>query len=519
MSSISREKGAIFCPVHPKKKLLFLCKQCNILICNKCILNEHLGHPGDEVEEVAENKFGKLDDFITKTEEITIPQTKQTVKLVEAQVSAREKELEAEIEEAYRHEKHLIELVKNNTHKTVGELKSEIQTINQQLSQYKSESDRYLEDLKRAVNEYKETKKTKNDILLIDVVNGVEKLGVNAPSCQSLPTRKKYRPGLNASVDIANAFGCVRNDGDQIAIGFQYMKDNLKLVRPTASHQDLYFKGAASPIKSRQHLTVPHVHLCTDLQSRYPNSIERFSDGTLCYCCSDEPYVCFLENDGGFQNIKLDVRICDVAIHPTTDVLHCLCFRDKSIRTVDIITGTTSIVFTTVDTPYCMAFTGYRTILVGFSRNSKVVNYTLRGEVLKSVDVQQPLHISVCNITGNIVIAGWDSGAHVITNNFQKMFVYKGPTEEQQRTNKKPFICSDAVFDTEGHILMCDYNNNEFHVVDACTGKHLETIKSEELERIRSLCILGDGKLVMGTDDSPSKLIFVKYMYTYTERL
>ena len=151
MSTVAREKGAKFCPLHPKKKLVFLCEQCNILICNKCVHKEHLGHPGEAVEEVAEKKFGQLDDFIPKTEEITIPKVKHNVQQVESHVitCTRKNELEDGIEKAYQHEKYLIELVKRNTHKTVDELKCEIQTINEQLSQFQSESDKFVEDFKK----------------------------------------------------------------------------------------------------------------------------------------------------------------------------------------------------------------------------------------------------------------------------------------------------------------------------------------------------------------------------------
>ena len=88
MSTVSREKGAIFCPIHPKKKLAFLCKQCNILICNTCAAKEHSGHPVEEVEEVVEKKFRKLDEFICDTEGTTIPRAKKDFKQVEAQVSS-----------------------------------------------------------------------------------------------------------------------------------------------------------------------------------------------------------------------------------------------------------------------------------------------------------------------------------------------------------------------------------------------------------------------------------------------
>ena len=89
------------------------------------------------------------------------------------------------------------------------------------------------------------------------------------------------------------------------------------------------------------------------------------------------------------------------------------------------------------------------------------------------------------------------------------MFKYKGPTEKKQ--NKKELYCLDAVFDNEGHILVGDYFNQEVHVVDANTGKHLSTINSDKFGHIRSLCLDQDGGLVVGTND-PDRLVFVKYV-------
>ena len=97
------------------------------MICNKCIFKEHLGHLGEEVEEVVEKKFQKLDEFITKTEGKAIPKVKKNFEQVEGQFSARRRDLEAEIEKAYQHEEYLIELVRKNAKETVAVLKSELQ--------------------------------------------------------------------------------------------------------------------------------------------------------------------------------------------------------------------------------------------------------------------------------------------------------------------------------------------------------------------------------------------------------
>ena len=248
MSTVSREKGAIFCTIHPKKKLVFLCKQCNILICNTCITKEHSSHPVEEVEVVAEKKFRKLDEFITKAEQSTLPKAKKTVEQVEAQISTRKKVLEDGIERAHQHETYLIELVRKNTKTTVSELKGELQTINQRLHQFKSESETYLDDLKFAINECKETKKTKNDILLIDVVDNIDKLNNNSPTCQILQTRKEFTRGSNPVVDITKAFGSVGLVREN-SIGLQY-KDNQTLYTQdqTTKRLKIYIQ------KEKQHL-------------------------------------------------------------------------------------------------------------------------------------------------------------------------------------------------------------------------------------------------------------------------
>ena len=518
MSAISREKGDIFCPIHSKKKLVFLCKQCDILICNKCMVNEHSGHPVKEVEEVAEKKFRKIDKLIGKIEGTIIPSTKTNAEEVEAQANTRVKELEDGIEKAYQQEKYLIELVRKITKETVGELKVELRTLNQDLFQFKSESDTHLDDLKSAANECKESKKTKNDILIIDVVNSANKLRNNPPICQILQTRKNFTPGSNPVVEIEKAFGCVSTDREA-SVGFHDSEEKPKPVYP--SHEktpDLNSKGATAPIKlKRKLLSKPLVTHCNDLRSPNSSSIEKFRGGKLCYCCKGKPYIYLIRELGDVKEVSLDVEINDIAIHPTTDVLYAACPNDNSIRSVNTRTGATSIVFTTVRPPHCMAFNTDGTILLGFfitkrfAKCNKVVHYALGGEELKSVNIDTPSHISVCAVTGNIVIATVLSGTKVINQDFQSVFVYRGPPTEKQQ-NKEAFNCLDAVFDNEGHILVGDCNNKEVHVVDATTGKHRRTINSDKFGRIISLCLNQDGDLAVGTFQD-NKIVFVRYLH------
>ena len=108
MSSVFRTKGQIYCPLHLKEKVVFLCQNCKILICKilicqTCVQNEHLGHPGREIRGVAEEKYRHIDDFITKVEGTTIPKIGQNFTDAELNARTKEEELKSEINKAYEH--------------------------------------------------------------------------------------------------------------------------------------------------------------------------------------------------------------------------------------------------------------------------------------------------------------------------------------------------------------------------------------------------------------------------------
>ena len=516
MSIVDREKGTLFCPVHPNKRLAFLCHQCNILICNKCIFKEHIGHPGEEVEEVVEKKFGKLDDFIIEAERKTLPTAEHIFQQVEAQVNAKEKILKTGIRDAYRHERYLTKLVKKNTKDTIGNLKHELQTLNQQFTEFKSKSETFSREVKNSVTECKETKKTKNDILVIDVVNGVEQFDHTPPTFETSETIKTFTPGLKPEVDIKNAFGEVNlvNIHEAIAISEPVNTNKTKEQREIIHDADKTrrdetensnSKGAAeqAPIKNQP----------TDIASRgincfYPNSIERLSDGRLCFCGNDTPDIYLIDEWNDLETIDLmGVRICDIAVHPTTDILYCVCNTGKSIRSVDIGTGFSTIMFTTPDNPSCMALAKDETILVGFLYAKQFVNYSQTGHILNSIEMNCPVHISVCANTGTIVVANGKFGAHILNKDFQTMYVYKGSIDTTHTEWKLVIDCFDAVFDACGNLLIGDCNNKEIHVLEANTGTYIETIDSSKFGKIVSMCVQLDGGLVVGTENPPA-LVF-----------
>ena len=520
MAEVLRNKGSLFCVQHPKNKLIVFCDQCNILICSKCMLGKHSGHQGTEIEDIAEDKFKNIDDFITKTESQTIPDLKQNFCQVEAQVNASVKVLQSGVEEAYEREKHLIELVKNNTKETITQLKSEIKSINQQFSQFKTDSGNLLGKLKAAVNECKQTKRSDNDILMIDVaeeVQELDKIKLKNPNIQT----SKFLPGSNTAEFIKKAFGYIKQEGiskDKL----DQPKNALSLARTDDSSnktKHLEIGQTSKPstgsdqlnqlVTDRNPIAQPTMTKSIDLDLQ-PHSLKIFNNGTVCIC-GGKSYLKLLNANGDIKQVNLDMLINDIDIHPTNDDIYGAT-GDKTVRKIDIHTGKSSHLFMTKHTSYCIAFCKDNKMLVGSTYKDEITVYTINGEILQDITVTTPMHITVSPVTGDVAIACGFNGTYVFNKDFQHscMFRYQGSGQHKPTLNAR-FDSHYAVFDNQGHLLIGDQHNKEVHICEANAGKLLKTINLTKYGYIKSLALLPDRTLVVGTC-APNKLVYVKYI-------
>ena len=213
--------------------------------------------------------------------------------------------------------------------------------------------------------------------------------------------------------------------------------------------------------------------------------------------------------------MDLDNPIFDIAVHPVTEELYAVFnynIREdsKGIRNIDIHTGTSIVVFMTKYLPNCIAFGKDNSVLVGFTYQGQVTVYTIKGDIVKTISVGLPSHITVSPVTGDVAVACDVFGTSVFDKDLQLMYQYKGSDQHKPALGKQ-FCSTDAVYDMEGHLLIADYNNKEVHICDANTGKLLKTIYLTEFGQIRSLSSQSDGTLVVGTGN-PNKLVYVKYI-------
>ena len=241
MSSVSRTRGQLNCLLHPKKRVVVQCQKCNILICQTCVLNEHLGHTGREIEEVAEVKYRHIDDFITKVEGTTIPKIRQNIQDAELDSRIKEEDLNSKINKAYEHEKYLHKLVIDNRIKTVTRLTSEITTIHKNLTNFQAKSVQLAGQLETSVSDCKDAKRSDNDILIIDEANEVDQLDI-----ESVPVYTKISPptvifGANPVVDIEKAYG-------------KMVGERHSAVDTLSTHQDISKPGSLGLIQKHDEL-------------------------------------------------------------------------------------------------------------------------------------------------------------------------------------------------------------------------------------------------------------------------
>ena len=525
------------------------------------------GHSFTDIDHIVKIKFSNINDFILTSEEATIPNLKQTFQQVEAEVKSILTVLQAGVDDAYKRENYLIELVKQNTKETVTEIKSEIQTISQQFSQLITDFDNILAKLEAAVNECKQTKRSDNDILMIDVANEVQELDdikLTYPKFHRLT----FISGTNAEDFIKRAFGfitkgetkCTTNQQSNVLTlpkpndasnktlsGAETVHLNTKLEKYQEPISTVVKDQAAKPkttkyrrsksnreqdqateptagndnrnkqVKDNRLLSSPTVTHSVVLDCN-PFSLEVFQNGTICICIEGESKLKLLKPNGIFEQLDFDISIDDIAIHPVDDELYCASRNSSRIVNVDIHTGKSSVVFRTENMPSCIAFGRENTfgkanhdyVLVGFPDINKINMYTLRGILVKTIKEYVPTHITVSPFIEHVAMVDGPLGTSVFDIGLQSVYRYKGSDQYQPALDER-FFPLDAVYDTEGHLLIGDEDNKEVHICKAKTGKLVKTINLTEFGEIKSLVLLPDGILVVGTY-KPNKHVYVKYI-------
>ena len=264
-----------------------------------------------------------------------------------------------------------------------------------------------------------------------------------------------------------------------------------RLIKEAFGYVQNMDESATGKRRKSKSLLQEHSLLNTRKLSFHPSSIEVRKDGTICICAYSSEVLYLLDNNGDIREFKLENFIFDIAVHPVSDALYCLLY-DNSVRLVDTRTGRTNQLFVPEGRTYSLAFANDGNMLVGDYDKPLVTVYSAEFKKIKTVRYKgnEPRHIVVCRSTGRIGIACCHSGVLVLDSDFAEL--YRCPPDD---TDIQSY---DAIFDGYGHLLVSDWRRNKgVHIVNAATGQHLKTVKTNQIRRARCLTLNHDEHMVV----------------------
>ena len=101
--------------------------------------------------------------------------------------------------------------------------------------------------------------------------------------------------------------------------------------------------------------------------------------------------------------------------------------------------------------------------------------YTIKGDTVTTSSVDRHMHITVSPVTGDVAVACSIFGTTVYSTDLMQLKYKYKVFNIHNPTLGEMFSSSDAVYDTEGHLLIGD-TNQRVHICEANTGKVLKRI-------------------------------------------
>nr|XP_022341652.1 uncharacterized protein LOC111135675 [Crassostrea virginica] len=488
------------CEDHPTRNVDMFCKECKIPLCSKCsIMEEHIGHKFDDLEEIFTEKYALQQHEFSKIQKYFLPTTQGLKTDIEEDATQIRKIMES-IRTSMKAEaeslKNLVdEVTTENLENTHTMEKSLLKMLKSQETTY----DDYITYLGKMSDEFQQHLSLANQKLIFS-----ETLKIKTIPDTTRPVLPVFIPGQFKKDEVTKILGKVnvpdikpekRKIRPMEAVT-THMKSTEKQLEQSTEKSDMkQTLSLSSSVTKVREYSVPGVdsalHVSVDKSDRLWVSDSR---GNLVQTDLQGKQLQKIQSSGyrdeGYHTATQDGDLI------YTDIGKKVIYRitpDKKIIKF-IKTGDWRPL-----SVHSSRING--DILVGMDRGkeAKVTRYSKAGKELQNIqrDNQgQGLygypHYITENINGDICTSDYYKHAVVVVNKSgQHRFSYTGWWSDLRPLG----ICTDVL----GHILVCDYNSGTVHLLDQ-DGRFLSVILSSQqgIKHPHGVCVDEENNLYVG---------------------
>nr|XP_034312244.1 uncharacterized protein LOC105343132 isoform X2 [Crassostrea gigas] len=512
-----RQLPEVKCQIHVNKDLDMLCEQCQVPVCSKCAIKDHVGHTFIDLETVYAEKCAICLNEINKIEEYFLPTSQDLLRSTKTDSTEIKKIMES-IRTSMRTEaeslKSMVDAVTSDNIKQVNEQeKYLLQLLNSQDKKY-NDYISYLYELVKKCHGYLSSKNLK--ILMSEITKNLK---IDPISETTKPVPPVFTAGQYSQEDVTKLLGRVtvpdtkpvNREIKPMEIASIQLKPTEKQRKQDREKSDMKQTLSLSPsvIKVREY-TVPGV------KSVFYLSLGK--SGRL--WASDDSGILVQIHLQGNQLQKIQTNGRYQGYHTVTQDGDLL-FTDKENKVIKRITQDNTITefIKTGDWEPISIHSSHINgdILVGMikGRGAKVTRYNKTGKEIQNIqrdDKGQDLYDYPHNITENINGDTCTSDFHkhavvVVNKSGQHRFSYTG-----QGSRFSPYgICTDLL----GHIIVCGgitWITSTLDILDQ-EGQFLSLLLTEQQGVIgpRSVCVDDENYIHVGQCNA-NKVTVYKYL-------
>ncbi|XP_052680366.1 tripartite motif-containing protein 2-like [Crassostrea angulata] len=469
------------CQKHSTKVCELYCEECDISICATCASSEHKGHEFTEILKYFENKKDVIKkdlQELKKSINLKYQEIVTHISVQKADLNKNSQKLTSAInkhgEDLHREVDFIIKKVKSNLEEIDSKQLTDLNKQENEIKRTMSEIVQCTADLEKLLNS--------NDINLVTAYKSRNtefrklppKFKVSLPSFSPPKINKEqlyhYFGSLSSlSMNIEAHDTTMDSPGADASASYKPLIDEPQIVKDINTVYEKYRLRSVSCI-SGEHVwtsSFDNIMRLYNLQGELVKSVKTKS--------------------GKYPS--------DIAVTQSGDLV----YTDEEDRSINMVKNTDvqQLIKLQGWKPRNVCCTSYDDLLVVMNSDdvttAKVVRYSglKEKQTIEFNDKGQPLYSSRDikyikeNINLDICVADWMAGAVVVVNQAGKLrFTFTG-SPSSSKTSFRPY---GITTDSQGRILVADYDNNRIHVIDQ-DGQFLRLIDNCDLQHPWGLCV------------------------------